>query len=392
MVPERWAEVPLAAMCELINGRGFKPHEWTTKGYPIIRIQNLNGSSEFNYYDGEFNPKILVRNGELLFAWSGSRGTSFGPHFWQGNDAVLNYHTWKVLPKNGTDKSFLFQLLRHITSKIEASAHGASALVHTQKATMEKRRLAVPPLYEQKKIAEILSTWDKAIATTEKLLANAETQKKALMQQLLTGKRRLKEFDGEWREFRIDELAEVNPRRPKRLPEQAVFVAMEDVSEKGELLRRQTRPTSDVQSGYTCFGEGDVLVAKITPCFENGKGAHTTNLQNGIGFGSTEFHVLRARDERDQRLIFHIVNSYEFRGRGANNMTGSAGQRRVPSDYLKSYTIRLPVGPRARQEIAAILDNADAIWRTLNRQQQGLHAEKKALMQQLLTGKRRVAQ
>jgi len=79
-----WSSPAIANVARLINGRGFKPHEWVTDGLPIIRIQNLNGSTDFNYYSGSYNPKIEVNTGDLLFAWSGSRGTSFGPHFWNG--------------------------------------------------------------------------------------------------------------------------------------------------------------------------------------------------------------------------------------------------------------------------------------------------------------------
>jgi type I restriction enzyme, S subunit len=170
----------------------------------------LNGSNDFNYFDGEFNPKILVNPESCCSLGLAVEATSFGPHIWRGPDAVLNYHTWKVLPLNGTDKRFLYQLLQQITRRIEASAHGASALVHTQKREMERRPLPLPPVPEQRKIAEILSTWDNAIETTEKLLANAEAQKRSLMQQLLTGKRRLKGFEGKWQKARLGEAIEIN--------------------------------------------------------------------------------------------------------------------------------------------------------------------------------------
>lgn len=83
-IPEDWEMAQIRDVCRLVNGRGFKPFEWQSAGLPIIRIQNLNGSEDFNYYAGQFNPKILVEHGQLLFAWSGSRGTSFGPHVWNG--------------------------------------------------------------------------------------------------------------------------------------------------------------------------------------------------------------------------------------------------------------------------------------------------------------------
>ncbi|MFY0535945.1 restriction endonuclease subunit S [Nannocystis pusilla] len=141
--------------CRLINGRGFKPYEWGTLGLPIIRIQNLNGSDDFNHYSGQYNPKILIKNGQLLFAWSGSRGTSFGPHIWSGATALLNYHTWKVeVVESKVSQQFLFHALRHLTGYIEGRAHGASALVHIQKWEMEKFSILIPSrLSEQRAIA-----------------------------------------------------------------------------------------------------------------------------------------------------------------------------------------------------------------------------------------------
>lgn len=103
VIPNDWMTSNLGDICILINGRGFKPYEWSREGLPIIRIQNLNGSDEFNYYEGHYNPKILIKHGQLLFAWSGSRGTSFGPHIWYGEDALLNYHTWKMDIKSGIE-------------------------------------------------------------------------------------------------------------------------------------------------------------------------------------------------------------------------------------------------------------------------------------------------
>lgn len=182
---EGWREQRLGEICELVNGRGFKPHEWKKHGLPIIRIQNLNGSDEFNYYSGEFDPKILVEPGQLLFAWSGSRGASFGPHIWNGPKGVLNYHTWKVHPVAETDRDYLFQLLMFETQKIEASSHGASALVHVQKGEMEQRKFALPPLPEQRRIAEILRTWDEAIEKLEVLRAAKERRFDALREKLI---------------------------------------------------------------------------------------------------------------------------------------------------------------------------------------------------------------
>jgi type I restriction enzyme S subunit len=121
-----------------------------------------------------------------------------------------------------------------------------------------------------------------------------------------------------------------------------------------------TRPYSEVQKGYTCFVNGDVLLAKITPCFENGKIAEA-RVQSVCAFGSTEFHVLRAKPEKlDPRYLVHFLRRDEVLIEGERKMTGSAGQRRVPKHFLESLQIPLPSLTEQRR-IAAILDKADAL-------------------------------
>ena len=257
-------------------------------------------------------------------------------------------------------------------------------------------QVPVPPLPEQKKIAQILSTWDKAITTTEQLLANSQQQKKALMQQLLTGKKRLLDengvrFKGEWCEVSLSAICEINPKKlPSPEDGKVSFIAMEAVSEDAKLLSSVIRDYSDVSKGFTSFAENDVLIAKITPCFENGKGAYVEGMQNGIGFGSTEFHVLRAGANSDSKYLYFLTNTSEFRVRGEANMQGSAGQKRVTTDYLRSLKVTVPIDVNEQKKIAAVLSSADQEISTLDQKLDALKQEKKALMQQLLTGKRRV--
>jgi type I restriction enzyme S subunit len=190
LIPEDWEVRKIRNVCTLVNGRGFKPHEWRDKGLPIIRIQNLNGSEEFNYFEGNYDKKIEVENGQLLFAWSGSRGTSFGPHVWNGPKAVLNYHTWKVvIDEKEIDRSFFNHSLKNLTKYIEDNAHGASALVHTQKWEMEGFEFPAPALMEeQEAIAAVLTDADDIIYTLQKLIEKKQNIKQGAIHKLLQPK------------------------------------------------------------------------------------------------------------------------------------------------------------------------------------------------------------
>ncbi len=162
---------------------------------------------------------------------------------------------------------------------------------------------------------------------------------------------------------KLSELAELNPRlgcKPE-LDSSVSFVPMAAVSsEMGTIVEEETRPYAEVSKGYTPFENGDVLVAKITPCFENNKIAQA-QLSLPLGFGSTEFHVVRARQGlADPRYLLHFLRQDHVRSEGERKMTGSAGQRRVPEHFLASLEIPFPPLPEQRR-IAAILDQADAL-------------------------------
>lgn len=191
IIPNDWKVMKINDVCQLINGRGFKPFEWRKEGLPIIRIQNLNGSDDFNYFDGQYDKKIEVENGQLLFAWSGSRGTSFGPHIWYGEKALLNYHTWKiVINESEIDKSFFNHALKQLTKHIEENAHGASALVHTQKWEMEGFQFPVPSTKEEQSlIATALFDTDTLISNIEKLLIKKRNIKLGVIRRLLQPKK-----------------------------------------------------------------------------------------------------------------------------------------------------------------------------------------------------------
>ncbi len=193
-----------------------------------------------------------------------------------------------------------------------------------------------------------------------------------------------------WKLERIDKIASVNPPKLER-PEGGLvsFVSMEFVSAEAKLKKTETKLYEEVSRGFTAFKNMDVLIAKITPCFENGKGALVDGLESGIGFGSTEFHVLRAKTDLVPEFIYYVVNGYEFRVRGEMNMQGSAGQKRVTTDYLRSYKVLVP--PFYEQKkIVEILSTWDKAITTTEQLLTNSQQQKKALMQQLLTGNKRL--
>src|SRR5690606_8742916 len=157
-LPVAWGTAEVGILCDLINGRAFKPSEWSETGLPIIRIQNLNNTrSKFNYFAGSLDDKHKVKKGDLLFAWSGTPGTSFGAHLWYGEDAALNQHIFKIVINEAhIDKSFFRYALNHKLDELILSAQGGVGLRHITKGTFEKTILNYPPLAEQQEIVRQL--------------------------------------------------------------------------------------------------------------------------------------------------------------------------------------------------------------------------------------------
>lgn len=178
-----------------------------------------------------------------------------------------------------------------------------------------------------------------------------------------------------WPLVDLEKVAYVNPRLPKDTDEtqKVSFLGMASVSEQGQILEQETRVLSETKKGFTYFERNDVLLAKITPCFENGKAAYIDKLEYQIGYGSTEFHVLRAVPELlDPKYLFYLIWNDHFRFVGKHSMKGAAGQKRVSADFLKNFKIPIPFPEEPekslveQKRIAAILDKADAIRRKRN--------------------------
>lgn len=191
-LPSGWKEKSIDDLFVFTNGTGFKASDWSKEGLPIIRIQNLNGSNEFNYFSGEVQVKWIVEPGQLLFAWAGTKGVSFGPKIWKGPKGVLNQHIYKLAPKINGDPTWLYHALLWVTGIIEKKAHGfKSTLLHVQKSDITGQIVKVPPLSEQKAIADLLSTWDEAIEKTEQLIQEKEKHLSQSARWLIFGHKKL---------------------------------------------------------------------------------------------------------------------------------------------------------------------------------------------------------
>lgn len=205
--------------------------------------------------------------------------------------------------------------------------------------------IPLPPPSVQRQIAAVLDAADVVRQKDKALLSRYDALLQSIFHQLFGDP---VQNEKGWEVKKLGEVVIVNPRlssiEKELSPDVPVsFIPMAAVSDTdGCVIELAERPLGEVQKGFTFFGNEDVIFAKITPCMENGKAAIVRELRNGFGFGSTEFHVLRCGTELLPEYLFSIIRRKEFRDAAARNMTGSAGQKRVPTDYVKRLEIPIP--------------------------------------------------
>ena len=186
-LPSGWKLTMIGDIVSLINGRAFKPEDWSNNGLPIVRIQNLNDPDKpFNYCNFEVDEKFLIDNGQLLFAWSGTPGTSFGTFIWNRGKAVLNQHIFRIeINEKFQDKKYLLYAINQNLDKYISKAHGTAGLAHITKGMFEEGQILLPPLNEQKKIVTKIEELFSLIDSMQQLLKNIKNQLKQQQQSLL---------------------------------------------------------------------------------------------------------------------------------------------------------------------------------------------------------------
>lgn len=403
LIPEDWNIKKIGDVCRLINGRGFKPYEWRSDGLPIIRIQNLNGSDDFNYYQGSYDKKIEIEDGQLLFAWSGSRGTSFGPHIWSGSLGLLNYHTWKIVIKeNEVFSKFFLHALKQLTKFIEEKAHGASALVHTQKWEMEGFKFPLPTLRsEQEAIAKALSDVDALIESLEQLIEKKRHIKQGAMQELLTGKRRLPGFEVKkgYKQTEIGEMPE--DWELKSIGSIATVVGggtpSTSVSDYWNGDINWFTPTEIGRDKYVTTSKRRISEDGLQSSSAQLLPVGTILLTSRAGIGSLAILTLEAcTNQGFQSLVSNenVNNEYLYYLMGTlknvllSNASGSTFLEITPTK-VKSINIALP-SKQEQEAIATILSDMDTELEALETKLEKTKQIKEGMMHELLTGRIRL--
>ena len=257
-----------------------------------------------------------------------------------------------------------------------------------------KQEVALPPLAEQKrivgKIEELFAEVDKGIDLLKQKQAELKKYRQSVLSAAFSGK--LYKTTN-WPTAQLKEVLDVNPKTevPSFSDEEIVsFLPMPAVEAEINFYQEEAAEYKKVKKGYTKFQNKDVLFAKITPCMENGKGCIVDNLRKGVGFGSTEFHVLRSNGRVLPKLLILFVLSLNFRKEAKMHMTGAVGQQRVPADFIKNHTFLLPTLPEQEQIVAEIeqrFGKADILEKSIEDALENAEKLKQSILKKAFEGK-----
>lgn len=302
---------------------------------------------------------------------------------------TVNNHAHIIEGTNKATREWFYNYFMHRDIFSFLSRQGAGRF-KLNKASLEKIPLLVPPLPEQKKIAQILSTWDQAITTTEQLLANSQQQKKALMQQLLTGKKRLLDekgvrFGREWYPTKIKDIFKNKTEVAGQKSHIVYSVTKAGLISQIDYFNKSV--ASDDTSNYKVIRTGDFVMSGLNFWM----GAVDVYTESEAVMVSPAYKVFQINGAFDTGFIRQLVRSNVFlRVLEGSSIVGASIVRRNFSDTIfKNWILSLPSLPE-QLKIGTVLSSADREIKILQQKLDCLKQEKKALMQQLLTGKRRV--
>ncbi|MGF1763793.1 restriction endonuclease subunit S [Aliivibrio kagoshimensis] len=408
MVPNGWSNESLKDICSKTISYGIvQTGENLESGVPCVRVVDLSKNT-LNPIDmiktsdeiHKSYKKTILCEGELMMALRGEIGlvkkvTSelIGANITRG--------LARLSPIKSVDSDYLLWTLRSNKIKNElARKSGGSALQEIALGSLRKIVLPIPPLSEQRKIAKILSTWDKTISTTEKLIETSKQQKKALMQQLLTGKKRLvnpetgKVFQGEW--------GSKSPVSLFKLFSGFAFKSTDAKDSGAKWLKIANVGIGEIKWDADSFlpeyflsehkkfvlTKGDIVVALTRPTLGNRLKVARLTKDSDTSLLNQRVAKIVCKDNVDSEFIFQVLRSDQFAYRINVGLLGTDPPN-LSIKVLEDFEILVPPYLE-QQKIASVLTVADKEIEVLETKLSHFKQEKKALMQQLLTGKRRV--
>ena len=402
MLPEGWRETTVGKCLSIMSGYAFKSDDFCDHGVPVIRISNITDMFDIDLSNCVYHNDMgkdfsyIAKMYDALIAMSGATTGKIGIYK-NSEIAYINQRVGKICINDSIAnlKYFFYVLNQNYIQKyiLKEAIGGAQPNISNRQISIIK--INIPPLPEQEKIAAILSTWDKAISTTDALLATSRQQKKALMQQLLTGKRRLPGFTGEWISRHLSEIGTIYTGITGK--------SKEDFG-RGKFFIPYTNIFNNASVDINYLEKVEILDGECQNVVQYGDILFTTSSEtpDEVGMSSVVLDEIENIYLNSFCFGFRLHNFCElsplyakflFRGevfrKNVIVLAQGATRYNLPKKQFLNINISFPPLDEQRA-IAAVLDVADREIVLLEQKAARLREEKKALMQQLLTGKRRV--
>lgn len=400
MVPKGWIKAPVRDFGHVSAGRQRSPN--FTKGTlrPYLRVANVfenyidtTDVNEMMFTESEYQ-RYKLEIGDILLNEGQSTELVGRPAMYVGYPENCCFQNTLVRFKadhDNLDASYALQrfLLCLYDGTFQAISKKTTSIAHLGVSRFAELNLLWPPLVEQQKITQILSTWDQAISATEKLLENSQQQKKALMQKLLTGKKRLLDedgvrFSGAWKHIKLRSLIKEIKRDKEENPNNIELLTVK-LHNKGVIASGKFPNSTEGGRPYYKRFAGELIIGRQN--LHNGGVAIVPSECNGLIASNaiSSFEVLK---DCDINFILSIMSTSHFRY-VIDNLTGGTGQKEVSIRELLNVFVFIPC-IEEQQKIAKVISLANQEIDNLQKKLDCLKQEKKALMQQLLTGKKRV--
>ena len=306
---------------------------------------NEKSIEEYSYKERPSRADLVGKSGDILFAkMAETKKTLILDK--ETENYLFSTGFFAIRPKNGilTTKCLYYLLnSKNFLNQKDKNSSGATQKAITN-AGLEKINVNIPLFFKQDQIVKQFDLLTDIIKKYQSQLKKLDTLIKSRFIEMFGNPQCIL---NNWKVNPLSDYCIVNPKKSELEPipddYELSFIPMQSVSENGDVDTSSIKHYKDVKTGFTYFRENDVLFAKITPCMENGKGGVARKLKNQIGFGSTEFHVLRPIETiSNSEWIYRLTTFKTFRKDAENNMTGSAGQRRTPKEFFDKYKVGLP--------------------------------------------------
>lgn len=407
--------VKLGDFIKQIRGVSYKKSDIYTnlneKSIELLRANNIKDSNlvldDIVYVDkSKVKKEQILKKGDILIC------ASSGSKHLVGKSVLIKENTnftfgafCKVIRTEKISSRFLeyffqSQEYRNLINQVVSGTN----INNIKNEHIDNIMIPLPPINEQQRIVNriesLFTKLDRAKELIENTLAQFEQNKMAILHKAFTGEltvkwRKENNIDlSSWENGILMDFCKINPKKinTKEFDDDMIvsFIPMPCVSDIwGKIIKKELRKLGEVKKGYTNFCEGDVLFAKITPCMENGKSAIIDKLENDIGFGSTEFYVLRCDENKlNNKYLHYFVRQKTFRDEAKGEMTGAVGQQRVPKTFLENYKMKVPT-IEEQQEIVNILDKLLAKYnkiKDLEQQLEQIELLKKAILAKAFRG------